>query len=380
MWETDKQPKVVDNLLGDDAGFLSWLGIDLAEEKTKEKEDPKIVEPKEGVYAKDDIVPEMKEAKVITRDEAPAKPSVKKKKEDTSRKEVDDLIKKKSQTEESPYGAMSARKKTPAGRRWWSGRGAGQRRGGRRDVWRNSGKAINIGATKRTGRWWSTVSMKKEKTYKVSDSLKKKSTVQIGEVITVKEFSEKMWVPFPEVMKVLLANKIVTAAHANIDFETAVLVATEFDVTVEREAAAMSVEDVFEANLQSILNQDKDSENLIARPPIVTIMGHVDHGKTKLLDYLRQTDIVGGEAGGITQTIWASQVTHNDQKITFIDTPGHELFTAIRARGSKITNIVIIVVACWWWYKTSDYRSHKSCERRWCAYHSSYYQDRSWSK
>ena len=74
-------------------------------------------------------------------------------------------------------------------------------------------------------------------------------------------------------------------------------------------------------------------------------MGHVDHGKTKLLDYLRQTDVVGGEAGGITQSIGASQITHNDQKITFIDTPGHELFTAIRARGSKITNIVIVVVA-----------------------------------
>ena len=191
---------------------------------------------------------------------------------------------------------------------------------------------------------WSSVE-KQPKTYKVSDSLKKKSTVQIGDTITVKEFSEKMWVPFPEVMKVLLANKIVTAAHAHIDFDTALLVATEFDVTIERETAKMSVEDVFEWNLQAILDQDKESDTLLSRPPIVTIMGHVDHGKTKLLDYLRQTDVVGSEAGGITQSIGASQITHNDQKITFIDTPGHELFTAIRARGSKITNIVIIVIA-----------------------------------
>lgn len=336
---------------GDDAWFLSWLWITVEEKAKpvieKEEEPVFIVEKKKWkpVYDKDDIIPTMKEAKVIRR--APA-PVVKKK--DASSKDVDDLIKKKSQTEESAYKEIWARKPStwrtasrPSARSWWRSAGRWRRPAGRP---LQGNKAITIGATARRSAWSNDVVVeKKEKTYKVSDSLKKKSTIQIGEFITVKEFSEKMWVPFPEVMKVLLANKIVTAAHANIDYDTAVLVATEFDVTIERETLAMSVEDVFEWNLQAILNQDKDSENLYARPPVVTIMGHVDHGKTKLLDYLRQTDVVGGEAGGITQSIGASQITHNDQKITFIDTPGHELFTAIRARGSKITNIVIIVVA-----------------------------------
>lgn len=348
MSEKDTQPKIFDGWFGDDAGFLSGLGITVeSKEEIKIIDKPVVAKKsvsKKPVYDKDDIVPTMKEAKVIRREE-PKKPE---KKDDSSRKDVDDLIKKKSQTEESAYKDIWGSKR-PA---WWQ-RATWRRTWGRTNSrWRTGSsrpmqwnKAITIGATRRVKELANTTSAKKEKTYKVSDSLKRKSTIQIGDIVTVKEFSEKMWVPFPEVMKVLLANKIVTAAHANIDFDTAVLVATEFDVTIERETAEMSVEDVFEWNLQVILNQDKESDFLLPRPPIVTIMGHVDHGKTKLLDYLRQTDVVGGEAWWITQSIWASQVTHNDQKITFIDTPWHELFTAIRARGSKITNIVIIVIA-----------------------------------
>lgn len=357
----------VDGGFGDDAGFLSWLWIDLWSEEPEEKEMAKKEEKKEkaskeDIYMEDDIKPEMTEAKVIKRTTVPKKKLQPKKKapDSKTRNDVDDLIKRKSQTEQSAYSDIGWRKKkggtrgnisfgkgkVPSSRhRWWK-KWWSYKSPWRRTPWsRGSGAAIRVWATRR---WWkqkNIVVEKREKIYKVSDDLKKKGTIQMDEVITVKEFSEKMWVPLPEVMKVLLANKIVAAAHAHIDYDTAVLVAVEFDVTVEKKSTKVSMEDIFEGNLQAILDQDHEAEDLAERPPIVTIMWHVDHGKTKLLDYLRKTDVTSGEAGGITQSIWASQIVRNNQKITFIDTPGHELFTAIRARGSKLTNIVVIVIA-----------------------------------
>lgn len=347
----DKSPKVVDSIFGDDAWFLSGLGIDVAsapkqpEEKSVvsevQNEDQSsvvsVVSPKETkkkeVYV-EDFVPTLREARVITREEV--KPQKPKKAENA----VDELIKKKSQ--EAAYDKefrKPAAKTTDTRRGWWGHLKFVKGKG-------SSTAAVTIGATKRTQKVDHTAAQeKKEKVYKVSDSLKKKATIQIGDSIVVKEFSEKMGVPLPEVMKVLLSNKILVAAQASIDFETASLVASEFDVKVEKETTHVSVEDILAGDLEAILAQDKEAEDLIPRPPVVTIMGHVDHGKTKLLDYIRKTDVVAKEAGGITQSIGASQITHNDQKITFIDTPWHELFTALRARGSRITNIVIIVVA-----------------------------------
>lgn len=288
------------------------------------------VKPKE--FKKDDIKPTLTEARVI-------------KKADPSWSWIDDLIDKKRK--EASYDSNF--------RSWWWGwwprgpsRWWGWWRWWRPSFSRNTRKPsakVNVGATRRGGSGWTAAWPKKDKVYKVSDSLKKKGTIAMGETIVVKEFSEKMWVALPEVIKVLLANKILVAAQASIDFDTATLIAAEFDVTVTREAAQASVEDILDLNLQAILDQDKEADDLQQRPPIVTIMGHVDHWKTKLLDYLRNTDMVGGEAWWITQSIWASQIKHNDQKITFIDTPWHALFGALRARGSKITNIVIIVVA-----------------------------------
>lgn len=178
-----------------------------------------------------------------------------------------------------------------------------------------------------------------------SGTLVKKQEIIIGDTISVKEFSEKMGVTFPELMKKFMANKILVNINSTIDFDTANIIGEEFGVKVKKETGSISIEDMMSGNLNAILAIDKEAEHTLKRPPVVTIMGHVDHGKTKLLDYLRKTNIISGEAGGITQSIGASQVEYNGEKITFIDTPGHELFTSLRARGAKVTNIVVIVIA-----------------------------------
>ncbi len=178
-----------------------------------------------------------------------------------------------------------------------------------------------------------------------SANLVKKAEITIDDKITVKEFSEKMGIPLPELMKKLIQNKIMTSITASLDFDTATLIASEFNIAVKRNENKVTVQTFMSWDLQAILDMDKDAEHLLPRSPIVTVMGHVDHGKTSLLDYLRKTVVAAGEAGWITQSIWASVVEHNGKKICFIDTPGHELFTSLRARWAKLTNIAVIVVA-----------------------------------
>ncbi|HEY1504922.1 MAG TPA: translation initiation factor IF-2 [Stellaceae bacterium] len=162
--------------------------------------------------------------------------------------------------------------------------------------------------------------------------------VVVPETITVQELANRMAERSVDVIKTLMKMGVMATINQSIDADTAELVVTEFGHRMKR---------VSEADVESGLKGEDDApETLEPRPPVVTVMGHVDHGKTSLLDALRQTDVVAGEAGGITQHIGAYQVTlQTGQKITFIDTPGHQAFTAMRARGAHVTDIVVLVVA-----------------------------------
>lgn len=176
------------------------------------------------------------------------------------------------------------------------------------------------------------------------ESLKPKDNVVIPELISVKEFSEKIGVPASKIIAELLKNGVFVTINHKVDFDTASLIATEFGLSIKKEESSFSTSDLMVGNLAKLL-ENEDPDTLTERPPIVSIMGHVDHGKTSLLDYIRSSKVVTTEAGGITQQIGAYQVDVKDKKITFLDTPGHEAFTAMRARGAKATDIAVLVVA-----------------------------------
>jgi translation initiation factor IF-2 len=173
----------------------------------------------------------------------------------------------------------------------------------------------------------------------MSETKPEVTKIEIADMITVGDLAEKLSIPVSRLIGELMKNGVMATVNERIDFDTAQIIVEELDLGIKLSKA----KDNSEAS--AVRSKPKASDKAEVRPPVVAVMGHVDHGKTSLLDAIREANVVKGEAGGITQHISAYQIDHGNRKITFLDTPGHEAFAAIREHGALLTDIVVLVVA-----------------------------------